>query len=163
MVTAATYRKAPIFNSREKLERLNEVLFDVLAERDILLQAWAIFPNHYHFVALLKKPKALPAAIQELHATSGSFVNALDGVTSRRVWFQYWDSYTKSQRSFFARLHYVHANAVHYGLVQRAENYPWCSAGWFERNASPAFRKTIYGYPIDLLKVKDDFTVDPVE
>jgi len=163
MVTAATYQQIPLFNSRAKLDLLTEALFAVLGERGIPLQAWAIFPNHYHFIALLRSPKALPAAIQDLHAKTARAVNKVDGLESRQVWFQYWDSFTRSQRSFFARLHYVHANAVLHGVVRRAENYAWCSAGWFERSASVAFRKTIYSYPIDFLKVKDNFTVDPIE
>jgi putative transposase len=38
-----------------------------------------------------------------------------------------------------------------------ANQYRWCSAAWFERTASPAQVKTIYGFKIDRLKVQDDF------
>jgi len=38
-----------------------------------------------------------------------------------------------------------------------ANQYPWCSAAWFERAASPAQVKTIYGFKIDQVKVEDDY------
>ena len=41
------------------------------------------------------------------------------------------------------------------GLVI-ANQYRWCSARWHERTASAAQVKTIYGFPVTELKVKDD-------
>ena len=56
-----------------------------------------------------------------------------------------------------ARLNYVHQNAVKHKLVTVANQYPWCSAAWFERVATPAQVKTIYEFKIDRVKVEDDF------
>jgi REP-associated tyrosine transposase len=75
--------------------------------------------------------------------------------------FQYWETHLTFQRSYFARLSYVHQNPVRHGLVRTASQYPWCSAGWFERKASPAFFKTIMGFLIDKLEIPDDFEVAP--
>jgi putative transposase len=61
------------------------------------------------------------------------------------------------QRSYLARLNYVHQNAVKHGLVPVANQYPWCSAAWFEREASPAMVKAIYRFKVDQVKVYDDF------
>ena len=63
------------------------------------------------------------------------------------------------EKSYLARLNYVHQNAVRHGLVPVANQYHWCSAAWFERTATPAQKKTIYGFRIDKLKVLDDFQV----
>jgi putative transposase len=51
----------------------------------------------------------------------------------------------------------VHRNPVKHGLVPVANQYPWCSAAWFERTASPAQVKTIYNFKTDRLNVEDDF------
>src|ERR1043166_942376 len=64
--------------------------------------------------------------------------------------------------SYLARLNYVHQNPVKHGLVRVANQYPWCSAGWFERTARPAQVKTIYGFKTDKLKVIDDYDVSLV-
>jgi putative transposase len=54
-------------------------------------------------------------------------------------------------------LKYVHQNPVKHGLVPVANQYPWCSAAWFEREASPAMVKSIYRFKIDGVKVHDEF------
>ena len=48
-------------------------------------------------------------------------------------------------------------NHYHHGIVARAADYPWCSAAWFEREATTAFVNTINGFKIDQVKVRDDF------
>jgi putative transposase len=159
MLTASTYQQVPRFNSREKLDLLERRLFELAEEQGIALQAWALFPNHYHLLAHLESQGALLPFIRRLHSSTGKFANEMDGTPRRRVWFQYWDSQITFEKSYFARLHYVHCNAEHHGLVPVATRYPWCSAGWFEREASPSLRKTILSMPYDRVKVFDPFTV----
>jgi putative transposase len=57
-------------------------------------------------------------------------------------------------------LNYVHQNAVKHGLVPVASLYPWCSASWFERTASPAMVKSIYRFKTDRISATDEFEVD---
>jgi len=61
------------------------------------------------------------------------------------------------EKSYLARLNYVHQNPVHHRLVPVANQYPWCSAAWFERTGSPAIVKSIYKFKIDQVKVYDEF------
>jgi putative transposase len=44
--------------------------------------------------------------------------------------------------------------------VPVANQYPWCSAAWFERTASPAMVKSIYRFKIDQVTVYDEFAAD---
>jgi putative transposase len=44
-----------------------------------------------------------------------------------------------------------------HGLVEVANQYPWCSAAWFERTASVAMVKSIYRFKTDSLNVEDEF------
>jgi putative transposase len=160
MVTAATYHKAPIFCTRARLDQLQSLLLQLSSQYLAPLQAWAIFPNHYHFVAEITEPKKLQPLIRHLHSLTARHVNELDATVGRKVWFQYWDSRLSYENSYFARLRYVHQNAVRHGVVSVASNYPWCSAGWFELRAEPAFRKTILSFPFDTVNVRDDFDVN---
>ena len=75
----------------------------------------------------------------------------------RQVWFNYWDTQLTFEKSYLARLSYVHQNAVKHGLVRQAHEYRWCSAAWFERTATPAHVKTIYGFKTDRVKIEDDY------
>jgi len=159
IVTAATYGKQPYFNSKLRLNLLCGTLLTECAQSGWSLQAWAVFPNHYHFVANSNLTKSLRQMIRRLHSITARRVNELDNQPSRRVWFQYWDTQLTHQKSYMARLRYVHENAVRHGIVRRAANYPWCSAAWFERTATPAFRRTVFSFPCDRLSLPDSFEV----
>lgn len=161
IVTGATYRKQPTFASSARLTLLCEALLETCAKYGWDLQAWAVFPNHYHFIATSPRAENLPRVIRTLHAQTARAVNKLDHQPGRVVWFQYWDTRIRDQRGYLARLHYVHENAVSHGLVKRAANYPWCSAGWFERSASPAFRRTVLNFPCTRVVIPDSFAVTP--
>jgi putative transposase len=161
MVTAATYQKTPIFNSAEKLGLLQARLFKTCEKYGVKLEAWCIFPNHYHFIGTASRSASIGSLVKELHTLTAREVNRLDEVSARRTWFQYWDKLIQHQGAYFARLLYVHDNAVRHGIVRNAVNYRWCSAGWFEQRANRAFRKTVLTFPITRLRTPDDFEVNP--
>ena len=81
----------------------------------------------------------------------------LDGEPKRKVWQNFWDTKLTYEKSYLARLNYVHQNAVKHGLVPVANQYQWCSARWFEQIASSAMVRSIYRFKIDRLSVQDDF------
>jgi putative transposase len=156
MVTASTYRKEPLFGDAERLTFVRDTLFTAARELGWELQAWAVMPNHYHFIALSgEDPQGLRALVRRLHSITARWANAQDGLPGRRVWFQYWDTRISFQRSYLARLKYVHGNPVHHRMVKDAEKYPWCSAAWFARTAEPSFFRTVQAFPIDRLNVVD--------
>lgn len=160
IVTAGTYQKQPFFRGAEGLTHLCETLLTLAGQHGWKLQAWAVFPNHYHFVAISPESAAtLAELISHMHAVTAKEINRKDGTPGRKVWFQYWDSRITYQRSYLARLNYVHANAVKHGLVQRPEQYAWCSAGWFERKAGRAFYETVMRMRSEGVRIKDDFAV----
>jgi putative transposase len=87
------------------------------------------------------------------------WINEQDGTPKRKVWFQYWESHITFHRSYLARLNYVYQNPVKHGIVRVASDYPWCSAGWFERKANRAFFRTVMNFPCDRIDIPDDFEV----
>jgi putative transposase len=164
-LTASTYLKAHHFRSAERLRVLHRGLLTVARRFDWQLEAWAVFSNHYHFVghspAMAPDASNLSDMLSLLHAKTAGWINKLDQTPGRQVWFNFWETRLSYQKSYLARLNYVHQNPVRHGLVPVANQYPWCSAAWFERTASPAMVKTIYRFKIDRLSLRDDFEVDP--
>lgn len=160
-VTGATYEKIHYFRSAGRLRVLHRGLLTVAEQFGWQLEAWAVFSNHYHFVAHSPPEGAdatsLRAMLSVLHVKMAGWINKLDKAAGRQVWFNFWDKRLTYQRSYLARLNYVHQNAVKHGLVPVACQYPWCSAAWFERTASPAMVKSIYRFKTDQLAVADDF------
>ena len=51
----------------------------------------------------------------------------------------------------------IRLKSLQAGLALEAVRYPWCSAAWLERTATPAQVKTIYSFPIDQLRILDDY------
>ena len=158
MVTAGTLSKVRLLGTPERLSMVHDTLHSVASEFDWRLNAWAVLSNHYHFVAQSPdNPRTLGKFLAKVHAVTARELNRLDGTPGRKVWFQHWDSHITFEASYLARLRYVHTNPVHHGITDDARNYRWCSAGWFEANASHAFRETLERVKIDSVNVVDDF------
>ncbi len=158
MVTAGTYQKKHYLNTPQRLELVMRKLFECIEEFGWELLAWAVLSNHYHFMArAVGDPRTLRRVVSKLHMTTAKTLNREDGTPGRRVWFQYWDSRITFERSYLARLNYVHHNPVHHATVPDATTYRWCSAAWFEQVAPPAFVKMVKRFKIDQVQVPDDF------
>ena len=160
-VTASTYLKAHHFRGADRLRVLHRGLLTVARDFGWQLEAWAVFSNHYHFVA--HSPPVAPDAanlsdmLSVLHVKTAGWINQLDGAPGRQVWFNFRETRLTYQKSYLARLNYVHQNPVKHGLVPAANQYPWCSARWLEHSAAPAMVKSIYRFKTDRLAVADDF------
>jgi putative transposase len=158
MVTAATLHKQHLFVADDSLDFLQRELMSLAERYEWDLHAWAVFSNHYHFVARSQQEvPSLGKFLSHLHSNTARELNRVDQKQGRDVWFNFWDSKLTYERSYMARLNYVHQNPVKHGLVSVANQYRWCSAGWFERTASPAMIKTIYAFKIDKLNIADDY------
>jgi putative transposase len=184
MLTAGTYGKRPYFRGAERLRYLCEKLQAVAGEHKWQLEAWAVFPNHYHFVGISPAPvrtgvegndfskeavdpafgkQALVEFLKHLHSVTAIQANRWDQTPGRQTWYQYWDPELTFQKAYLARLSYVHRNAAHHGLVREPSLYPWCSAGWFQQTATAAFFNTVMKMKVDRVHALDEFTVDMAE
>jgi putative transposase len=158
MVTAATLHKEHLFRDSSRISLLEHRLLSLAKQYEWQLEAWAVFTNHYHFVARgAHESSDLKQFLTHLHADTARELNRIDCKTGRTVWFNFWDTKLTYERSYLARLNYVHQNPVKHGLVAKANQYRWCSAAWFERVTRPAMVKTIYSFKTDKLKIPDDF------
>ncbi|HKO96154.1 MAG TPA: hypothetical protein VJU86_04140 [Pyrinomonadaceae bacterium] len=158
MVTGATLHKQHFFKSPDRLDLLENNLLSLSKHYDWQLEAWAVFVNHYHFVARSHIDSAdLDLFLKHLHADVARELNQMEHSPGREIWHNFWDTKLTYERSYLARLNYVHQNPVKHGLVNVANQYQWCSAGWFERTSSPAAVKTIYSFQTDQLKIHDDY------
>ena len=157
-VTAGTLNKLHLFTDDTRLSLLEHHL---LAKANLYhwqIEAWAAFANHYHFVARgCRNSSDLGKLLKHVHSDTARELNKLDQTPGRQVWHNFWDTRLTFERSYLARLNYVHQNAVHHGLVPVANQYRWCSAAWFERVATTAMVQTIYSFKTDRLEVEDDF------
>ena len=164
-LTASTYLKQHYFRGRERLAVLHRGLLTVARDFGWRPEAWAVFSNHYHFVGhspdTAEDASSLSQMLGVLHTKLARWVNRLDQAPERKVWFNFRETRLTYQKSYLARLNYVHQNPVKHGLVLVASQYPWCSARWFERSASAAMVNSIYRFKTDRVQVEDEFAPAP--
>jgi putative transposase len=158
IVTSATYKKHGFFNSDEKLDMLESVLLETLAEVGWQVQAWSVFSNHYHFVGLSPEDGlGLTQLCRRIHGQAAKELNRMDGAPGRMVWYRTWDTRITFEKSYLARLAYVHNNPVKHGLANQARDYKWCSAAWLIERGDRPFVNTILSFKTDQVNVYDDF------
>src|SRR5437867_1793129 len=69
MVTASTLYKRHVFRGDDRLQLLRDTLLEAALAYGWLLQAWAMFSNHYHFIAQSSDDATtLKKMIQHLHS-----------------------------------------------------------------------------------------------
>jgi putative transposase len=163
-LTAGTYGKEHYFRGANRLAVLQRGLLRVAFDFGWQLEVWAVFSNHYHFVAHSppadENAESLSEMLGLLHEKTAKWINRIDGAPGRQVWHNFWETRLTFEKSYLARLNYVHQNPVRHKVVLLANQYPWCSAGWFERTARPAQVKTIYGFKTDKLKIYDEYETE---
>ncbi len=162
-VTAGTYCKEHFFHGAERLAVLQRGLLKLATRFGWRMEAWAVFSNHYHFVAHSPETggESLREMLASLHGATAVWINRIEKHPGRKVWHNFRETRLTYEKSYLARLNYAHQNPVKHGLVPVASQYPWCSVGWFERVAPPAQVKTVYGFKTDKLNVYDEY--DPCE
>ncbi|NBC31120.1 MAG: transposase [Alphaproteobacteria bacterium] len=96
------------------------------------LFAWVVMPNHVH--ALVQPFGGFPIAeiIGGWKSWSAKRINRARG-RGGTVWQKdYFDRFIRNERHFFAALNYIEENPVAAGLVTRAEDWRFGSAGFRE-------------------------------
>ncbi|TLD70248.1 hypothetical protein FEM03_13770 [Phragmitibacter flavus] len=154
-VTARTAGQVPILDSPQMKDWFQETLLSLAEKYGWRLEAWAVLSNHYHLVG------HSPAADSGGAGSLGNFLRHLHSVTTRefnrrmgreggtRLWQNFRETHLTLQRGYLARLNYVHQNAVHHGLVERASDYRWCSALAFKESVTPAWCRTVASFRFD--------------
>jgi len=146
IITSGTYQKAHLFDNSEKLKCLEEILFETALRTGWELQAWALFSNHYHLVGFCPTD----------HGASAQYLNKLDNTPGRKVWYRCRDTMLTNEKSYLARLNYVHTNSRKH-LNIAPENYPYCSMHWFNLRADRSFFETVMSFPSNDISIEDDF------
>jgi putative transposase len=158
MVTGSIYQKRHLMGENRRKEFFLKTLFDKANRFGWTMEAWAMLGNHYHFVS--KSPNdssTLTRFVQQLHSITAIQFNRWDNAPGRQIWQNYWDTCITHEKSYLARLHYVHTNPVKHGLVEDATDYPFCSYRWFIEQGDDVLKLQVTSQPIDRINVFDEF------
>ena len=107
-LTAGTYRKHHYFRGPERLRVLHRGLLKVTIDFGWQLEAWAVFSNHYHFIAHSPHnqdgAESLSQMLSLLHEKTAKWINGLGIVVGRKVWHNFWETRLTYEKSYLARL-----------------------------------------------------------
>jgi putative transposase len=159
-VTARCAERRHLLADDDMKDWFQETLFDVVKEFGWRLEAWAILSNHYHLIGHSPKgpdgAESLRKMIRKIHSLTTKELNRRENQPGRnRLWQNFRETCLTHQRSYLARLHYVHQNAVHHKLVTVGSDWKWCSAAEFRKAVTPAWLKTIASFRYDEIAAKD--------
>jgi putative transposase len=127
LITAATFEHRHHFPAPKELTALERRLLEGFAIREIPCAAWVVFPNHYHVLVKVASVKKVGPVLGPVHGRSSRYANLRDGVSRRRVWCRYSDRKVRSERHFWACVHYILGNPVKHGYVEEMAAWPWSS------------------------------------
>ena len=124
-ITAATYEHRSHFSAPSELTALERRLLEGLATSGLVCTGWVVLPNHYHAVVHATDLALVGKTLGPVHGRSARFANQRDGVSDRQVWYKFTDRKVRSERHFWACLHYLLFNPVKHGYVMAMEDWPW--------------------------------------
>ena len=153
-ITICAHMQRNTFQREEAAELMVATFFRYRDAGEFELHDYVVTPNHIHL--LLSTDQELSRVIQLI---KGGFSHALrEKGMPRPVWEQrYYDRRVRDASEFAEFSHYIRQNPVRKRLVERAEDYPYSSAGKVPGLKPPILDKSALGAN---LKVR---STDPAE
>jgi len=128
-VTAACHEhRAHIGLSPERMETFCGTLLGVFQQRDTLVHAWCVLPNHYHALIETGEILAVLADLGRMHGRLSFHWNGEERTRGRQVWCGAVERYLRNDAHFWATMNYVHHKPVHHGYAEHWQDWPFSSA-----------------------------------
>ncbi|MBC7890701.1 MAG: transposase [Sphingobacteriaceae bacterium] len=153
-VTATVEQWVDVFTRPAYVEILLDSLRHCQREKGLDIYAWVIMSNHFHAILACREGFHLSNALRDMKKfTSTAITEAIahNPQESRKNWLlwllrprdtegqptvRFWQAGNhpeeiRTEKFFQQKMNYIHLNPVRAGLVERAEDYRWSSAGDF--------------------------------
>lgn len=135
-------RQNVFFSNKDKITYLN-LLNNHCNKTGIDIWAYCLMTNHVHIIAVPKTDDSLARGIGEAHRKYTCQIN------EREKWRGYlWQgrflSYPLDEAYLYSAVRYVERNPVRAGIVEKAEDYKWSSAGFHVKNKKDSILKEFY-------------------
>lgn len=124
-LTFSCYRRYPKFATPESRTIFESGLERVRKQHGLCVYGYVVMPEHVHLLVNEPKGDTLAQAMQSLKQ---GVARRLALRAAEPFWqARYYDFNVWSQRKFIEKLRYIHRNPVHWGLVERPEDWAWSS------------------------------------
>ncbi|HEX37516.1 MAG TPA: hypothetical protein ENG70_01455 [Candidatus Cloacimonetes bacterium] len=158
-VTSSTLGKYPYLKSEEAKWAALHYLIKSLDYFNWELEDWVILDNHIHI--MINAPEdstTLSQLFNNFHRFTANWLSKHHIKKLKEKYFHnYWDTCITYERSYFTRLHYIWYNPVKHNYVDSPEKWKFGSYYFRYNEEMKEMEEIIKTYPIDKLKIDDDF------
>jgi putative transposase len=150
-LTFSCFRRYRFLSAERTCQWLADAIDEARAEEQFALWAYVFMPEHVHLIVWPKRPnydiRVLLQCIKEpvgrkaikyMRANAPEWLPRITVRRGDRLERRFWqaaggfDRNAMEPATLLAMIEYIHANPVRRGLVSRAEEWKWSSAGWCE-------------------------------
>jgi REP element-mobilizing transposase RayT len=107
--------------------RVLEILGNCRARLDLKIFAYAVMPDHAHFL-LEPMNNTLSSVMRQFKSHTGLALNKSRANHGPLWQSRFFDFICRRARDFSAKMEYINRNPVEAGLARQPEDYPWSSA-----------------------------------
>ncbi|MBL1376414.1 transposase [Zobellella sp. CGMCC 1.18722] len=131
-ITICTYQRWPWFNSFEHARVVVHEMRRLHEEQWVISVAWALMPDHVHWLFQLGERAGLSPVIKLLKGRTARRLNELQNDRGH-IWQKgFHDHAVRKDEDLRCMARYIVANPLRAGLVTRLGDYPWWDAMWLE-------------------------------
>jgi putative transposase len=127
-VTQRGNRRSNVFPDAEDRHLYLELLREYSMRHRLRLWTYNLMTNHTHLIVMPESPSAISDTLRDAHSAYASMFNRKDGYCGH-LWQGRFYSCLLDGEHLEHAVRYVECNPVRAGIVRRAEDYPWSSAG----------------------------------
>jgi len=107
-----------------------ELLIDYCKKHHVIIAAYCLMDNHIHLILVPKTEDGLQKVLKPLHMRYAQYINKQHGWTGH-LWQGRFFSSALDDAHTYSAIRYVERNPVEAGMVEKAEDYKWSSAGFY--------------------------------
>jgi len=158
IITASTYKRKRFFHNDELKSLVLISILHYFSKYSWHIKAYVILTNHYHL--LVHAPEnnvSLSKSINNIHRYTAHKINQINKKSGMKIWWNYWDTCLTYEKSYYARLNYIHFNPVKHGYVDDPKKWKFSSYNEFCELDYPEAKKVEKEFPFDRVKVYDNF------
>jgi putative transposase len=142
--------RLPLFEKSGDYAAFEQILQQVYDRARIRVVAYCLMPNHWHLLLWPRRDGELSEVVRWLTMTPTQRWHAHHKTSGTGPVYQgrFKSFPVQTDEHFLAVARYVERNAVRAKLVERAEDWPWCSL-WRRSQADPKVRTSLSEWPME--------------
>ncbi|MDA8388765.1 MAG: transposase [Nitrospiraceae bacterium] len=121
------YRQT-VFSGPHDYEQYLNWLRDYSVKYSLKIWAYCLMKNHVHFIAMPVTVDSMARTLKMLHMRYSQYFNAKKEMCGH-LWQGRFFSCVLDEKHLYAAVRYIENNPVRAGVVSKAEEYRWSSAG----------------------------------